>query len=191
MMKIYMLLLAIAFIGCKETEKKGVHQDIWSFDASRNNPQLDNLCSPIIRDYEELLLGLAKKDTAVLFAQSKALMLKLDTLPSFFVTKDTALFQVFKIGLMNIQNELQAVILEQYPEELNMAMHMLSVQLMHFLGEIGYNKQSVYIFNSNGDKALEAEDGLLWLSLNKNTVNPYYNTDNELVEANYILQEYD
>jgi hypothetical protein len=33
------------------------------------------------------------------------------------------------------------------------------------------------------------EEGLLWISLNKKSVNPYYNIENELVTANYILQE--
>jgi hypothetical protein len=68
-------------------------------------------------------------------------------------------------------------------------MNMASIQLLHLLGEVGYNKQAVYIFNTNGKKEELEEDGLLWLSLNKKSINPYYNTENELVSANYILQE--
>jgi len=33
------------------------------------------------------------------------------------------------------------------------------------------------------------EEGLLWISLNKKSINPYYNIENELVVASYILQE--
>jgi hypothetical protein len=90
---------------------------------------------------------------------------------------------------VNFQDELQGVVLEQYPEELNLAVNMASIQLLHLLGSIGYNKQAVYIFNTNGNKADMEEDGLLWISLNKKSINPYYNIENELVVANYILQE--
>ena len=50
-------------------------------------------------------------------------------------------------------------------------------------------QQAVYIFNTNGKKADLEEDGLLWISLNKRSNNPYYNIENELVTASYILQE--
>ena len=189
MAKFYMLLFAIALVACNEKEKQGVHKDLWSFNASRNNPQLDNLCTPIIQEYEGMLQGLAKKDTADLFNKSRNLILKLDTLPNQFITKDTAIFQLFKTGLLNLQDELQGVILEQHPEDLNLAMNMVSVQLLHLLGNIGYQKQGIYIFNTNGAKTGLEEDGLIWIALNKKSINPYYNIDNELVDANYILQE--
>lgn len=184
-----MLFLAIILIACNDKEKQGVHKDLWTFDASKNNPQLDDICTPIIKDYEELLKGLAKNDTADLFTKAKGLLLKLDTVPNYYNTKDTVMLQQFKSGLKSIQDELQGVILEQYPEDLNVAMNMVSVQLLHMLGGIGYNKQGVYIFNTNGSRANLEEDGLLWISLNKKSINPYYNIDNELVSANYILQE--
>ena len=189
MRKFFVIMIAITLVACNNKEKQGLHNDLWTFDSTKNKPQLDDLCTPIIKDYEELLKGLAKNDTADLFAKSKELILRLDTLPKFYTTRDTAMFALFKTGLMNIQDELQGVILEKFPEDLNMAMHMVSVQLLHFLGSIGYNKQGVYIFNTNGNKTSMEEDGLLWISLNKKSINPYYNIENELVEANYLLQE--
>ena len=187
--KLYIFILSILLVACNSPEKQGVHKDLWTFTASNNDPQLDDLCTNIIKDYEGILQGLAKNDTADVFTRSKALILRCDTLPNSLVTKDTAMINLFKTGLVNIQDELQGVVLEQYPEELNMAMNMASIQLLHLLGEIGYNKQAVYIFNTNGKKADLEEDGLLWISLNKKSNNPYYNIENELVSANYILQE--
>lgn len=184
-----MLILAIVLIACNHSEKQGVHKDLWTFDASKNNPQLDDLCTPIIKDYLELLKSLSKNDTANLFAKASGLILKLDTVPNFYITKDTAMFQQFKNGILNIQDELQGVILEQYPEDVNIAMNMVSVHLLHLLGKIGYNKQGVYIFNTNGNNASEEEEGLLWISINKKSNNPYINIGNELVNANYSLQE--
>lgn len=176
-------------MACNSPEKQGVHKDLWSFVASNNNPQLDDLCTLIIKDYEGILLGLAKNDTADVFAKSKAVILRCDSLPISFITKDTLLLNLFKSGLVNLQDELQGVVLEQYPEELNLAVNMASIQLLHLLGSVGYNKQAVYIFNTNGNKADMEEEGLLWIHLNKKSVNPYYNFENELVTANYILQE--
>jgi len=187
--KLYIFILSIFLVACNSPEKQGVHKDLWTFVASNNNPQLDDLCTLMIKDYEGILQGLAKNDTADVFARAKALILRCDTLPNYFVTKDTTMSNLFKSGLVNLQDELQGVVLEQYPEELNMAMNMASIQMLHLLGKVGYNKQSVYIFNTNGKKADLEEEGLLWISLNKKSINPYYNIENELVSANYILQE--
>lgn len=176
-------------MACNSPEKQGVYKDLWSFNASNNNPQLDDLCTLIIKDYEGILQGLAKNDTADVFARSKGAILRCDSLPNSFITKDSVLLNLFKTGLVNFQAELQGVVLEQYPEELNMAMNMASIQLLHLLGEVGYNKKAVYIFNTNGKKADLEEDGLLWISFNKKSNNPYYFIKNELVSANYILQE--
>jgi len=187
--KLYIFILGILMVSCNTPEKQGVHQNLWTFVASNNNPQMDDLCTIIIKDYEGILQGLAKNDTADVFARSKALIVRCDTLHNSFVTKDTAMINLFKTGLVNFQDELQGVVLEQYSEELNLAMNMASIQLLHLLGEFGYNKQAVYIFNTNGKKAELEEDGLIWISINKKSINPYYNTEIELVSANYILQE--
>jgi hypothetical protein len=187
--KIYIFILSILVVACNGPEKQGVHKDLWSFTASNNNPQLDDLCTLIIKDYEGILQGLAKNDTANLFARANAMRLRCDTLPDSFITKDTTMINLFKAGLVNFQDELQGVVLEQYPEELHLAVNMASIQLLHLLGSIGYNKQSVYIFNTNGNKADLEEDGFLWISLNKKSINPYNYIENELVSANYILQE--
>ena len=61
-------------MACNGPEKQGVHKDLWSFNASNNNPQLDDLCTLIIKDYEGILQGLAKNDTADVFAKSKAVI---------------------------------------------------------------------------------------------------------------------
>jgi hypothetical protein len=187
--KIYIFILSILVVACNGPEKQGVHKDLWSFEAANNNPQLDDLCTLIIKDYEAILQGLAKNDTTDVFAKSKEVILRCDSLPNAFITKDTILLNLFKSGLVNFQDELQGVVLEQYPEELNQAVNMASIQLLHLLGSVGYTKQAVYIFNTNGKKADMEDEGLLWISLNKKTINPYYNIENELVTASYILQE--
>jgi hypothetical protein len=189
MYKFYIFLLVIVIIACNNKEKQGVHKDLWTFEPAKNNPKLDELCIPIIHDYEVLIQCLIKNDTSDLKTKAKDLLLKLDTVSNSYTTNDTVMYLQFKSGLMNIQDEIQGVILEKYPEDLNIAMNMVSIQLLHLLGGIGFNKQSVYIFNANGNNANVEEDGLIWLSLNKKSINPYYNIKNELVTANYILQE--
>ena len=187
--KFYIFIFSILILSCKSPEKQGIYKDLWTFEASNNNPQLDDLCTIMIKDYEGILQGLAINDTADLFARANAMRLRCDSLPNSFVTKDTSIINLFKAGLVNLQDELQGVVLEQYPEELHQAVNMASIQLLHLLGSIGYNKQSVYIFNTNGNKADLEEDGFLWVSLNKKSINPYNYIENELVSANYILQE--
>lgn len=189
MRHLIVLFFIILGIACNQPENKGTDQNLWLFDPSQNSPISDNLCSPIIKDYQELLKSLVKNDTADLFAKAKLFIFDLDSLPTHFNATNAIPFTHFKNNIIHIQDELQGLILEQYPEELNMSMNMVSIQILHLLGSIGYKKQTIYIFNTNGNRSTLEEDGLLWLSENKKSINPYLSNSNELVMANYILQE--
>ena len=46
--KFYIFLLGIFILACNSPEKQGIHKDLWTFEASNNNPQLDDLCSLIL-----------------------------------------------------------------------------------------------------------------------------------------------
>jgi hypothetical protein len=75
---------------------------------------------------------------------------------------------------------------EQDFKELTMSMNMTGVQILKLLSDIGYKEHNVYIFNAPSEFI---EDGVYWLSLQKNTKNPFSKSNKEDVQAQGILQE--
>jgi len=187
--KFLILLLALFVLACSSPEKQMIHNDLWAFEGAKNDPQLDALLTPIISDYEGMLKSLAKNDTSSLFGIAKSLILRCDTLPRLIQMKDTAKQRSLQLGLMNFEDELQGLVLEQYPNDIHVSINMATIQLLHLLGTVGYKKQLVYIFNTTDNNANAEEDGLVWIALTKKSINPYYSINNEIVTASNILQD--
>jgi len=150
--KLLILFLALLVMACSSPEKQMPTHVLWAYDGSKNDPQLDALFTPIMEDYDGMLKSLAKNDTSTLFSIAKSLMLRCDTLPHLIQNKDTAIQRSFQLGLMNFEDELQGLVLEQYPNDIQSSMNMASIQLLHLLGSVGYKKQTVYIYNTSDNK---------------------------------------
>lgn len=187
--KFLILLLALFVMACSSPEKQMPHNDLWAFEGSKNDPQVDALLSPIFADYEGMLKSMANNDTSSMFSIAKSLILRCDTLPRLIQIKDTALQNSLQLGLMNFEDELQGLVLEQYSNDIHVSINMATIQLLHLLGTVGYKKQTVYIYNTIDNNTKSEEDGLIWLALTKKSNNPYYSIGNEIVNAISILQE--
>jgi len=85
--------------------------------------------------------------------------------------------------------ELKGLVMEQFINDIHLSFNMTSIQLLHLLGAIGYQKQSIYIFNTGVKKGEMEEDGFTWLALTKKSSNPYLTNENQEVTAIQILQE--
>lgn len=176
-------------MSCASPSTPENNKELWAFDASKNQPSLDDQLTPLIHDYDAMFKELSINDTAILFSRANALITSCDSISKVLTMNDTALMQVVKMGLLNMQDELQGLIAEQYPDEIHQSMNMLSIHLLHLLGNIGYQKQSIYIFNTQEYSKDQEEDGWVWASLNKKSINPYNNSNNKLFTAIMMLQE--
>ena len=87
---------------------------------------------------------------------------------------------------MNIHAEIDGLLLENSWPEIYKASNMISLQLIHLLGNAGYQLHTVYIFNTSSDLQ---EDGFQWLGLTKSSRDPYHPNHKELVVAQEVLQE--
>ena len=150
---------------------------------------MDHQLQPIITGYQELLRGLVNKDTLYIKETGMGLIKLSDSLAGLTLATDTLLQNNWANGLVNISAELQGMLIsnsEQDLKELTMSMNMTAVQILKLLSDIGYKEHNVYIFNATSEFI---EDGVYWISLQKNTKNPFSQNNKDEIQAQGILQE--
>ena len=190
MYKYLIILFCLSAAACSEQNSNS--QSItnnWAYQPQNHSDVLDEQCQPIIVKYQELLKGVKRQDTAYISLVANEMKFQLDSFATMDLSKDTLLNNEMKAGFQNIAAELEAVIYSNGmgdESELKISVNMCTIQILNLLGKIGYNKQQVYIFETED---IVLEDGLYWFALQKNAPNPYQPNQKKEVEAIYILQE--
>lgn len=190
MYKYLIILFCLSAAACSEQNSNS--QSItnnWAYQPQNHSDVLDEQCHPIIVKYQELLKGVKRQDTAYISLVANEMKFQLDSFATMDLSKDTLLNNEIKAGFQNIAAELEAVIYSNGmgdESELKISVNMCTIQILNLLGKIGYNKQQVYIFQTED---IVLEDGLYWFALQKNAPNPYQSNQKKEVEAIYILQE--
>jgi hypothetical protein len=106
-----------------------------------------------------------------------------DSLIQQSLSLDTATKSRAVQGLLNIQYEMTAILMESNTEERIIGAQMLSLQWIEFLAAIGYQKQTIYIFRDNEENC--------WMGLKNKGINPYQNQMDVQYKPIQILQELD
>ena len=184
-----MIILCFCVLACATNTKNSESNLLWHFNAKQHNSQMDHQVQPIISGYQELLRGLANKDTAYIKQTSLILIKRLDSLAGLTLSTDTALQNSWFTGLGNISAELQGVMESNFTQdakELTLSMNMTAVQILQLLSEIGFKENNIYIFNAPNEYI---EDGVYWFSLQKKMVNPFNQDQKKELQAVGILQE--
>jgi hypothetical protein len=186
MNRVFIAFMVFILLGCNNSNPPSTNSMLWEFHAKNNQIAFDNACQPLLINYQEILKGVQAKDTAFLFNAAKNLSTLMDSFPVFTSSKDSALNDHIKHGLTNIQSEIQGLMAETSWFEMYKAANMISIQMIHLLGEAGYGKNNIYIFHTSFE---QQEDGFYWFGINKTARDPYHPEQKELVEAPSILQE--
>jgi hypothetical protein len=180
------IVALIAWMGCANHQPAQAPSMHWNYTSKYHSSQMDRLCQPLLETYQQVLRGLTNKDTSYVYSSTQQLIQLTDSLALLSISKDSNISKTWVDGLNNINAELQGVVAAKDPKELNMSVHMSSMQLLYFLSAIGYQANNIYVF-STVDK--EFEDGLYWLSVQKQTKDPYHPENRNLLLAAQILQE--
>jgi hypothetical protein len=104
-----------------------------------------------------------------------------DSLIQQNLSLDTATNNLAVQGLINIQYEMTAILMESNPAERIKGAQMLSLQWIDFLAAIGYQKQTIYIFRDNEENC--------WMGLKNKGTNPYQSQMDVQYQPIQILQE--
>jgi hypothetical protein len=151
------------------------------FAGQRHDPILDQQIQPLLNQYFAVMAHLQEADTVNLQLYGSNMILLADSLIQEDLSLDTATQNKAVQGLMNIQNEMTAILMESNPEERIMGAQMLSLQWIEFLAAIGYQKQKIYIFRDKEENC--------WMGLKNKGTNPYQNQVDLQYQPIQILQE--
>ncbi len=151
------------------------------FAGQRHDPILDQQIQPLLNQYFAVMAHLQEADTVNLQLYGTNMILLADSLIQQNLSLDTATQNKAVQGLMNIQNEMTAILMESNPEERIMGAQMLSLQWIEFLAAIGYQKQRIYIFRDKEENC--------WMGLKNKGNNPYQIQVDLQYQPIQILQE--
>ena len=151
------------------------------FAGQRHDPILDQQIQPLLSQYFAVMAYLQEKDSVNLQLYGANMILLADSLIEQDLSIDTATQNKAVQGLMNIQNEMTAILMESNPEERIIGAQMLSLQWIEFLAAIGYQKQRIYIFRDKEENC--------WMGLKNKGTNPYQNQVDLQYQPIQILQE--
>jgi hypothetical protein len=189
MFKYSIIVLFCFALACSESTEKRVAVEAGVYVAANHRSSTDQAAQFMLAQYQNVLTGIGSQDTSYLLTATKSLIQMNDSLALLPLQLDSSLDQHWKIGLQNINAELNgllsAVAIEDV-KEMKLSMHMTSLQILHLLGQIGYKENTIYVFNE-GDE--NSEDGYTWLSVQKNSKDPYHPKQRAFVSAVQVLQE--
>ncbi len=186
MIKYLSIILSIGLMACSSNTYKSTDSSSWNFSTTHHDAILDRNCQPVIYQYQEIIKGLANRDTVYLQGASKQLLQICDSLSSLKLGKDSVTQKIWRDGLTNIYAELLGLTFASDPKEINISVHMTGIQILNLLAQIGYQSHTIYIFNVK-DGAME--DGLGWFGLQKSTRDPFHSDNRKLIMATQVLQE--
>lgn len=168
-------------MACGNNENEPNNLVTSKFKAERQDPNLDQQIQPLLNQYFTVMDHLQIQDSADLLLYGSNMVLLADSLTQQNLSIDTATQNRAVQGLMNIQYEMTAILMESSPEERILGAQMLSLQWIELLAAIGYQKQRVYLFSDN--------EGNYWMGLKNKNKNPYKNEGGVAYNPVQVLQE--
>jgi len=168
-------------MACGNNENESINNLVTKFEAERHDPNLDQQIQPLLNQYFAVMNHLQEQDSADLLLYGSNMVLLADSLAQKKLTTDTATQNRAVQGLMNIQFEMSAILMESSPEERMTGAQMLSLQWIELLASIGYKKQTIYLFRD--------KDESYWMGLKNKESNPYLNEGDVKYNPVQVLQE--
>jgi hypothetical protein len=168
-------------MACGNKVNEPIDKLTTKFVGQRHDPILDQQIQPLLNQYFAVMAHLQEADTVNLQLYGTNMIFIADSLIQQDLSLDTATQNKAVQGLMNIQNEMTAILMESNPEERIIGAQMLSLQWIEFLAAIGYQKQRIYIFRDNEEN--------YWMGLKNKGTNPYQIQVNLQYQPLQILQE--
>lgn len=168
-------------MACGNKVNEPIDKLATKFAGQRHDPILDQQIQPLLNQYFAIMAHLQEQDSVNLQLYGTNMILLVDSLIHQDLSIDTATQNKAVQGLMNIQNEMTAILMESNPDARIMGAQMLSLQWIEFLAAIGYQKQTIYIFRDKEENC--------WMGLKNKGTNPYQNQVDLQYQPIQILQE--
>lgn len=181
MFRIVFISFIFSILSCGSNTNEPTTILTGSFQQKRQDSALDQTIQPLLNQYFAVLQHFQAQDSADWQLYGKSLSQMADSLTQQRLSTDSVTNRNAIQGLLNIQSEMEAILIETANSERIFGLNMLSLHWIELLASIGYQKQTIYIFSD--------QEGNQWISLNKKATNPYNKNDQSNFEAIQILQE--
>ena len=168
-------------MACENKENITSDKISSKFARERHDSNLDEQIQPLLNQYFAVMAHLKEQDSTNLELYGANMILLTDSLIQLNLSLDTATQSRAVQGLMNIQSEMSAILMESNPEDRMMGAQMLSLHWIEFLAAIGYQKQTIYIYRDKDENC--------WMGLKNKGTNPYQNQVDLQYQPIQILQE--
>jgi len=168
-------------MACENKENMTSDKIASKFAGERHDSNLDQQIQPLLNQYFAVMAHLKEQDSTNLELYGANMILLTDSLIQLNLSLDTATQSRAVQGLMNIQSEMSAILMESNPEDRMMGAQMLSLHWIEFLAAIGYQKQTIYIYRDKDENC--------WMGLKNKGTNPYQNQVDLQYQPIQILQE--
>jgi hypothetical protein len=168
-------------MACGNKENESMNKVVTKFNGERHDPNLDQQIQPLLNQYFAVMAHLQEQDSADLLLYGTNMIMLSDSLIKQNLSLDIATNSLAIQGLINIQYEMTAILMESNPAERIMGAQMLSLQWIDFLASIGYQKQTIYIFSDNDESH--------WMGLKNKASNPFISSEDVVYTPVQVLQE--
>jgi len=182
--KYLLWVLPLFILSCTNTSKEELGTELWEFHPQNHQSIWDQQAFTIINEYQVIQQNLKVNDTISYKMAIQNLIAITDTIVAHTSSTDSLTQNIWLTGLQNFRNELEALVLEQDPIQVQQQFNMCTVFLIHFLGDIGYRKTNMYIFQKE-----ENEIGWFWIGATKTSKNPFDPLDRKVYNASFTLQD--
>ena len=168
-------------MACGNDENETLNKVVTKFSGERHDPNLDQKIQPLLNQYFAVMAHLQVQDSADLVLYGTNMIMLADSLSQQDLSLDTATKNAAIQGLTNIQYEMSAILMESSPTERIVGAQMLSLQWIHFLAAIGYQKQTIYLFVDKAEN--------YWMGLKNKSNHPFVNGGDVSYTPVQVLQE--
>jgi hypothetical protein len=178
-----LFICTLFVLACSAPESTKLSAEYGDYKAANHQTIWDTKAFYIWSDFQNLQSTMSSQDTLAIYTAVQKLKATTDTLLVQNTATDSLTQNIWVGGLTNLSNELGALLQEKEITEINTQFQMCTLNLLNFLGSIGYQKTNIYIFQNqiNGKE-------LFWVSNVKTTKNPFNNKDRNTYTATSLLQ---
>jgi len=184
LVKYLLILLPFFVLSCSEPTTDQQDSVYWAFHPQNHQDSWDQQSFGLLNEFQNFQNNFTIADSISLKSSVQNLIALTDTIVVHTTATDSLTQNTWLAGLQSFRNELEALSLEQGPVLVKDQFKMCTLSLVHFLGDIGYKKTNVYIFQK-----LDGENDWFWIGDSKTSKNPFDKTDRQEYKASFNLQE--
>jgi hypothetical protein len=170
--------------SCSEQIDQEQESVYWAYHPQNHQANWDQQAFILLSDYLNIQNSFKITDSTTIKTAVQNILSTTDTIMAHTNGVDSLTQSVWMPGLQNFRNELEAFVLEQDTTQLKDQLKMCTVTLVHFLGDIGYKKTNIYVFQK-----MDEINDWFWIGNEKTSKNPFDAEDRKKYNANFTLQE--